>query len=151
MPSSSTPLSTICVDASVVVPLVTDPPTGPFQALWNGWRAGGQPVIAPRLLLFEVVNVFYRMSVKKTVTEQAALASVRAAPALPIGYHGDDALHLAALDLARRFKLPATYDAHYLALAEQTNAEFWTADQRLFNTVSSARPWVKSVQGQATP
>lgn len=36
-----------------------------------------------------------------------------------------------ALDLAERLSLSATYDAHYLALAEWLGAEFWTADQRL--------------------
>jgi hypothetical protein len=34
-----------------------------------------------------------------------------------------------------QFSLPATYDAHYLALAERENCEFWTADTRLFNAI----------------
>ncbi len=37
------------------------------------------------------------------------------------------------------------YDAHYLALAARLGAEFWTADQRLVNTVQSALPWVRFV------
>lgn len=32
--------------------------------------------------------------------------------------------------LARRWNLPAAYDAAYLALAEVTGGELWTADRR---------------------
>ena len=44
--------------------------------------------------------------------------------------------------LATRFNRPAAYDAHYLALAEMMNCEFWTADRRLFNVVRDELPWV---------
>jgi predicted nucleic acid-binding protein len=36
--------------------------------------------------------------------------------------------------------LPAIYDAHYLALAHRLNAEFWTADRRLFQAVQGRIP-----------
>ena len=45
--------------------------------------------------------------------------------------------------LATRFNRPAAYDAHYLALAEMMNCEFWTADRRLFNVVKDELPWVR--------
>ena len=45
--------------------------------------------------------------------------------------------------LAARFNRPAAYDAHYLALAEMMNCEFWTADRRLFNVVKDELPWVR--------
>jgi predicted nucleic acid-binding protein len=37
----------------------------------------------------------------------------------------------------RKFNRPNTYDAHYLALAENLNCPFWTGDERLFNAVHS--------------
>jgi len=54
-------------------------------------------------------------------------------------------MHRRALQLAQELNLSAAYDAHYLALAEQFGAEFWTADQRLANNVSSRLPWVHLV------
>jgi predicted nucleic acid-binding protein len=54
-------------------------------------------------------------------------------------------LHQRALDLAERFSLPVAYDTHYLALAEQLGAEFWTADRKLVRAVQSALPWVRPV------
>ncbi|HAG99010.1 MAG TPA: PIN domain nuclease, partial [Ktedonobacter sp.] len=48
-----------------------------------------------------------------------------------------------AIEFAHRFHLPATYDAHYLALAQREQCEFWTADARLWNTVKNELNWVR--------
>jgi predicted nucleic acid-binding protein len=47
------------------------------------------------------------------------------------------------IELASQFNLAATYDAHYLALAERENCEFWTADERLYNSVRDRFSWVR--------
>lgn len=39
----------------------------------------------------------------------------------------------------------ATYDAHYLALADQLGAEFWTTDRKLVRAVQPSLPWVRLV------
>ena len=38
---------------------------------------------------------------------------------------------------------PQAYDSHYLALAAILGLEFWTGDERLYNTVKHRLPWVK--------
>jgi predicted nucleic acid-binding protein len=68
--------------------------------------------------------------------------ALEAALALDIALYGDADLHRRALELAQRFSLPATHDAHYLALAERLGAEFWTADRRLTRAVQVTLPWV---------
>ena len=45
--------------------------------------------------------------------------------------------------MAKRFNRPQAYDSHYLALAEMLGLELWTADERLYNAVKDALPWVK--------
>ena len=37
-------------------------------------------------------------------------------------------------------------DAHYLALAERENCEFWTADTRLLNALKGNLPWVRKLE-----
>jgi predicted nucleic acid-binding protein len=44
-----------------------------------------------------------------------------------------DTLHRAALEWAERLGQARAYDAQYLALAEQSSAELWTADEKLYN------------------
>lgn len=36
-----------------------------------------------------------------------------------------------AFELVNQFNLPASYDAHYLALAQHLNCDFYTGDKRL--------------------
>ena len=48
-----------------------------------------------------------------------------------------------ALALADALGVPATYDAHYLALAEHLGCELWTDDQRLIRIVATSLPFVR--------
>ncbi len=46
-----------------------------------------------------------------------------------------------------RYNLPATYDAHYLALAEWMEIDLWTADMRLVNSLKPFKvKWVKGIE-----
>ena len=53
------------------------------------------------------------------------------------------AIHIRAIQLSKQFRLPAAYDAHYLALAESKHCELWTADKRLWNSIKGKLPWVR--------
>jgi predicted nucleic acid-binding protein len=63
--------------------------------------------------------------------------------ALPIEFLNPAGLHYQALVLADALGLPATYDAHYLALAEHFGCELWTDDQRLLRHVAESLPFVR--------
>jgi predicted nucleic acid-binding protein len=45
--------------------------------------------------------------------------------------------------IAREFQFPTVYDATYLALAELSQCEFWTADEKLFKQVRDKLTFVK--------
>jgi len=98
--------------------------------------------IAPTLLYYEVANVLFRMANYAQITRDEADEALNAALGLDIVLVGDTDLHQRACKLAIQFALPATYDAHYLALAERMQAEFWTGDRRLHQVVSKSLPWV---------
>ena len=65
---------------------------------------------------------------------------------LEIILYGDRNLHRRAMALAKSLNLPAAYDAHYLALSERFNAEFYTSDKRLFNSVKDTITWIHLVR-----
>ena len=66
---------------------------------------------------------------------------------LPITLVNEKNLHLKAREIAIRFNLPATYDAHYLALAEWMEVDLWTADIRLVNALKSFKvKWAKGIE-----
>jgi len=65
---------------------------------------------------------------------------------LPIQFHGDLYLHYQAIEISQTLNLPATYDAHYLVLAQRFQANLYTSDKRLFNSVKSSLSWVHLVE-----
>jgi predicted nucleic acid-binding protein len=144
--------SPLCVDASVVVRLLVDAPDSErVHALWEGWQSAGRPLVAPSLLHYEVANALFRYEQAGELAEEEVQQALDAALGLSLRLIGDSALHVAAVLLARRLQLAATYDAHYLALAERLGAEFWTADRRLVDRVGARLPFVHLVPPRRPP
>jgi predicted nucleic acid-binding protein len=144
----------VCVDANFVVFLVqASSETSPFIVLWDEWRREASPlgqeqnyqIIAPTLFGYEVTNVFHRMSLAGQITPEEAEQLLGDALNLGIILYGDKDLHKRASALAKSLNLRAAYDAHYLALSERFDAEFYTSDKRLFNSVKDTLSWINLV------
>ncbi|MCY7391412.1 MAG: type II toxin-antitoxin system VapC family toxin [Leptolyngbyaceae cyanobacterium CAN_BIN12] len=136
-------MTAICVDASFIIRLVTQPSgTSTYLSLWEQWLANDAEIIAPSLLYYEVSNGLYKYVVANMTTLEESTQFLQAALTLPITLYHDASLYQKGHSLADELNLPATYDAHYLALSEHLNAEFWTRDRRLYNTVRSRLHWV---------
>jgi predicted nucleic acid-binding protein len=101
---------------------------------------------APALLPYEVTNAVHRYERAGYLTAPTVDRALEALQALPIHLVEDPALHREALALARRHALAATYDAHYLALAERLGCELWTADRRLIGSLSDDLFWLRLVE-----
>jgi predicted nucleic acid-binding protein len=123
--------------------MITTKVGGNLQQQWEAWEEKDLPIIAPTLLYYEVANALYQYVKQGMLTIEAARRAQNSALSLRLRLIGDNWLHQQALLLARQFGLLASYDAHYLALAERMAAEFWTADRRLYNTVRETFNWVK--------
>ncbi len=132
----------ICIDASLLIRLVIEESDNHLPMIFKEWSTAGKQLIAPTLLYYEVTNALYQYQkqhiLSKATIQQALIASF----SLPIRLFGESSLHRAALNIAEKFTLPDTYDAHYLALAEQQGAQFWSADRRLVRKVQGQLDWV---------
>ncbi len=139
--------STICVDANVIIRLTLKLDDEVIKQLWASWISQEVRLVAPTLLFYEVANGLYRQERREQLSSVFIRDALDFALTLPIQLVGDAALHQRAHELAAQYNLPATYDAHYLALAERLNIELWTSDAKLFNAVRSAGvEWVKLVE-----
>ena len=135
---------TLCVDASVVIRHIT---SQTVTDLWESWMQDEANIVAPTLLYYEVTNGLYRYQKAGILPPEAVEKALVAALALPIELVANTELHTRARDVAVKYNLPATYDAHYLALAEWMDIELWTADMRLVKAVKSFDlDWIKSVE-----
>jgi predicted nucleic acid-binding protein len=138
--------NSVVVDASLAVKWATyEDDTPAAQMLLDHWIQENVTILAPDLLLYETTNIFYkRMRKDQLMLEEAASAfGLLMQTGLNIETITNEKLSLQALKIAQSHKLPATYDAHYLALAEREQCEFWTADERLYNSVKSQFSWVR--------
>jgi len=136
------PSSWICVDANLVIRLVADPSDESVRRRWVEWEAARRQLAAPGLLYYEVTNALYRYQTLGYMTAPSVQLALEAALALPLHLHRGPDLHRRALVLAERLGLRAAYQAHYLAVAEQLDGDFWTADRALVQAVQAELGWV---------
>jgi len=138
--------SAIVVDTSIVLKWVLDEPdSATALALLNRWINEGTVIQAPALLTYEVANALFQRVRKGEMTADKARRALEDVlfPELELNFLEYSELSKRAITLAHLYGLPATYDAHYLALAEYKQCDYWTADSRLWNAVGDKLPWVR--------
>jgi predicted nucleic acid-binding protein len=135
----------ICVDASVAIKWVlNEERSDRARTLYGAAFQADELIVAPDLLPLEVTNILrQRMRGEDGISLTEAARQLDIFLALRIEFHNPTGLHFQALVLADALGLPATYDAHYLALAEHLGCELWTDDQRLMRNVASSLPFVR--------
>lgn len=132
------------VDASAAVKWVLEEiHSSAARALLRDALARGRSILAPAILYPETTNALYRRERRDALSAIDARVALERFFSFPIQVVSHPDVYYRALQLARRYALPAAYDAQYLALAAMTDAEFWTADQRLFNTLPRSLRWVR--------
>jgi predicted nucleic acid-binding protein len=136
----------VVVDTSLALKwVIYESDTPSARALLSQWIKQDFIIAAPDLLIYEITNVFYKSIRRNMLSLEKAISAFEILIQIGLTYTEvkDEKLSLQALDFARQFKLPATYDAHYLALAEREGCEFWTADARLYHAVREQLAWVR--------
>lgn len=145
----------LVVDASLALKWqVSEVWSDTASQLLANWIGQDVNIMAPSLLTSEIANALYKRVRRGEIAIGDAVASMNDFLAFDIEYVPLSALSVRALELAVQFALKATYDAHYLALAEREGCELWTADERLWNAVKDRLQWVRwvgNVQSQSQP
>ena len=140
----------VCVDANIVVIMVAPEELRSLAlSLWQSWLAQEREIVAPRLFTYEVTSALRRKVVRHLLTLEEARDALLAALEMKVTLLDPPNLSQQAFDLAARFNRPAAYDAHYLALADQLQCLFWTADERLYNAIHEDYPrihWLGNYQ-----
>lgn len=129
-----------CVDASLVVRILHADSAA--MAVWERLVHLDGDLVAPGLLHYEVANALRQQQRSRLVTAELAALQLDRCLRLPIELHGDARLHSRALEIAHEHHLLATYDAHYVALAERFRVPLWTCDRRLAAALGDALPEV---------
>ncbi|MGH3785740.1 MAG: type II toxin-antitoxin system VapC family toxin [Pseudonocardiaceae bacterium] len=115
------------------------------MAVWERLIESDLELIAPSLLPYEVANALHQQQRAAKITAETAQDGLRRVLHLPVELHGDAQLHSRALEIACERRLRATYDAHYVALAERFRVPLWTCDSRLATELKDGLPEVHLV------
>lgn len=138
---------TICIDANILLRrLLGGPKYEEVRTLWLEWVKTPTTLIAPPLLNFEVTAVIWRYTYLKQITAHEGQKALETAFAQDIQIQYPSDLHTRAWAIAEKLNLPQAYDAHYLALAQIYNCEFWTLDQKLVQTAQTNFSFVRSIE-----
>ena len=112
------------------------------------WGKEDTGLLAPCLLLTEATNALYKRVIRKEMDLPQAQEALEVIMAFGIEIQEEGGLHSRALELSLQLGQPATYDAHYLALALLHNCLLWTGDRRFYNSARKSFPQVHWVGGQ---
>lgn len=113
------------------------------QAVLDSLIAAKYQMAAPYLFRYELVSVTRKYVARGRITLNDAEEMLRGLLREPVEPFADEPLLRRAYEFATEYNRPTAYDSLYLALAERLDCEFWTADLRLFNAVSTKLTWVK--------
>ncbi len=144
----------VIVDASIAIKWVlAEVDSFRAETLLAEWIKTGIKIFAPDLLAYELTNALYRKVRKGEITLERAKEALEeiSHTEITFNFSSDFALSTRAIELASFFNLPATYDSHYLALAEHKGCELWTADMRMWNSVKGKLDWVHWMGDYSTP
>ena len=103
----------------------------------------GEALIAPALFPFEIANVVLKYVRRTALDPDSVPELLDRFEAFGVEVRSVANQHLDAVQLALRFRLGSTYDAHYVTLASATSSTLWTADRRLVNAVGEGMPFVR--------
>jgi predicted nucleic acid-binding protein len=128
---------TIVLDANILIAvgLADEPLHTQADRMLSKWFETKETLVAPRLFRFEITAVVRKVVFQGRISPEQGREMLAQLLAYPVTFYDDDDLLKAAYELAIQFNRPRAYDTQYMALAKRLNCEFWTADERLVNSV----------------
>lgn len=141
-------MTTVVVDSSVVIKwFLPEDDSTKAEAIEAQLEKGEVILLAPELLLAEVANILWKK--RSQLGEEEATRIIDSVISTGIWIVGMEPLIGEAYRIARQFNR-TVYDSMYnIALARERDCDFVTADERLFNAVSSREPRVKLLRDYA--
>lgn len=135
--------SYICLDSSVMLKLlVNEVDSDKAAGLMDSIVSNRQTVVLPDFAWAEVGTVLRKKAARKMITQEQAEIAWEAFNSIGIlMFLNDLTIMRAAWKIASKENLPTLYDAAYLAVAEIISrqsgevCEFWTADERMVNSI----------------
>lgn len=131
----------IVVDANLCIALTIPLPYSEAAAKqWLFWEVNRFEIYAPVLWEYEIVSALRKAIIVGLISKRDTENALQRLLMLGVERKTPDPdLHHSALQWAERAKQTVAYDSQYLALAEALQADFWSADKRLVDSLKSRK------------
>ena len=134
----------VVVDASIVVKLfVPEQYSDQAKSLASSWEADSTLLVAPDFMASEFASALRKKIQEGILSGREAQSLISELYRSGIEFRPSRPLHERAIDLAVELNQRLAYDAHYLALAESLDDDFWTADEPFYRAARGQYPRVK--------
>jgi predicted nucleic acid-binding protein len=147
MSDNPTGQSRVVMDASAAVAFVlkAEKHHGQAVALVSDLVKRDVTLCAPSIFVYECDSVIRRLVFTGALTPDQADEARKLISALGVDVIHDAAILDRAYQIAAERNQPRAYDAAYAAFAQARGLELWTDDERFYNAVSGALPFVKFI------
>ncbi len=124
----------VCLDANVLIKAFI-PEEGRDRAvmLLKWVRDSEAEIVAPAFMQAEVLSSIRRKVAHRQITAEEGEQAARLVLSLEVREVSGTRMYERAWELSGQLGMVTIYDAVYLAVAEAQNAEFWTADRKLYD------------------
>jgi predicted nucleic acid-binding protein len=137
----------VCLDANVAAKwVIPETEEELAKSLYLGARRQDVTLVAPPHFQIEVATTIRKRVAQGHDDHATALRRWNEFEDFEIQIVEPPGLYRNTLEIAERYSRPTAYDAHYIALAEFLNCEFWTADYRLINALNGRLPFVRPLR-----
>jgi len=128
----------LVIDASLILRLTIENPTKPIvENYFNRWYEAKFSFIAPTLWVYEITSTVNKLVHFGDLEEEAGKMAIEQIMQTHVELiHPTESLAKSAFDWTRKLKRASAYDSFYLALADEYNAPFWTADGNLLRSTN---------------
>ena len=134
----------VVVDASVAVKaVVVEEYSDEVRTLVRSWQTAGIPMMAPDFMASEFASALRKKIAEGMLTNEEVKRLLAGLYRSGIDFRPSRLLHDRAIDLAVELNQRLAYDAHYLALAESLDCDFWTADRPFYRASQDSYPRVR--------
>jgi predicted nucleic acid-binding protein len=136
----------LCLDSSVLIPYLTpEDNSAQAETLILDAISSSLRMVLPCFAWAEVGSVLRKKVRRGLLTNNESQACFEDFLLLPLEFIDHSDLRTKAWEIATQHNLTTLYDAAFLACSEHCDAEFWTADQVLINSLSPCPDYIRSL------
>jgi predicted nucleic acid-binding protein len=140
----------VVVDANLLVVIASGDVRGPLaSAQVEEWINSGEDLHAPELLSYEVASALTRLVATRAMSPRQVELAWDDLNELPVVRHPLAEALPRVVDIALRLQRQSAYDAAYIALAQELDADLWTLDGPLARNAQAAGLPVRLLKGPA--